>query len=301
VAATEVQVAPDVGGRILEMRAQEGDRVNAGDVIATLDTRDAELTLRRARAERAQAEAQLRLLLAGSRTEDIKQAEAQASAAGADVATAQAEAASAAADAERFERLLQSRSGSQKQRDDAATRLAVAQTRLAAARAREVAAAEAAARFRAGPRPEEAAAARARVASADAQISSVEKLLQDTTVRTPVSGIVSERLLEAGEMAAPGSPLIVVMDLDRTWAEVFVDEPQVPRLRLATAATVHTDAGQALPGTVSFISPRAEFTPRNVQTADDRSKLVYRVKIAVDNRQGILKQGMPVEAEIPLQ
>jgi len=102
-------------------------------------------------------------------------------------------------------------------------------------------------------------------------------------------------------MAAPRAPIVVLTDLDHAWAEVFVDEPQVPRLKLGQPATVFTDAGDSIPGTVSFISSKAEFTPRNVQTAEDRSKLVYRVKIAVDNRQGVLKQGMPVEAEIPLE
>jgi HlyD family secretion protein len=102
-------------------------------------------------------------------------------------------------------------------------------------------------------------------------------------------------------MAAPRVPIVVLADLDHVWAEVFVDEPQVPRLKLGQSATVFTDAGDGIPGTVSFISSKAEFTPRNVQTAEDRSKLVYRVKIAVDNREGVLKQGMPVEAEIPLK
>jgi HlyD family secretion protein len=102
-------------------------------------------------------------------------------------------------------------------------------------------------------------------------------------------------------MAAARAPIVVVTDLDHAWAEVFVDEPDVPRLKLGQAATVITDGGNRIPGKVSFISTKAEFTPRNVQTAQDRSKLVYRVKIAVDNRQGVLKQGMPVEAEIPLQ
>jgi HlyD family secretion protein len=93
-----------------------------------------------------------------------------------------------------------------------------------------------------------------------------------------------------------------VTDLDHAWADVYVDEPLVPRLRLGQSATVFTDAAQeGIPGTVSFISPRAEFTPRNVQTAEDRSKLVYRVKVSVDNRDGVLKSGMPVEADIPFE
>ena len=298
VEATEVQVAPEVGGRVLEISVVEGDRVKNGDLIATLDTRDVELALQRADAERAQAEAQLRLLLAGSRPEDIAQAQAQVAAAGGDVAAAEAELAGAEADLQRFEKLLQSNSGSQKQRDDAATRRDVSRQRLASARARETASREGVGRLRAGARREEVDAARARVSVVDAQIASMQKSKADAAVRAPIDGLVSARLLDPGEMAAPRSPIVVLTDLDHAWAEVFVDEPQVPRLKLGQPATVITDAGDRIPGKVSFISAKAEFTPRNVQTAEDRSKLVYRVKIAVDNRQGVLKQGMPVEAEI---
>ena len=96
---------------------------------------------------------------------------------------------------------------------------------------------------------------------------------------------------------APGTPLLVLIDLDRAWANVYVEEPLVPSLRIDQPATVVTDAGDRLEGRITFIAPRAEFTPRNVQTAEERAKLVYRVKVTVDNREGILKPGMPVEAE----
>ena len=95
-------------------------------------------------------------------------------------------------------------------------------------------------------------------------------------------------------------PLLVVTDLDHAWANLFVPEPLIPRLVLGQAADVLTDAGDTLAGTVTYISPQAEFTPRNVQTADERSKLVYRIKVAVDNSAGVLKQGMPVDAELAL-
>ena len=301
VEATEVQVSPEVGGRVLDVTVAEGNRARKGDVIARLDTRDVDLALARAQADRAAADAQLRLLQAGSRAEDIRQAEAQAIAAASEVTAAEADLASAEKDLQRYEQLFRNNSGSQKQRDDAATRGDMAKDRVASARARADAAREAVAKLRSGARPEEIDGARARVASADAQIASLEKNKTDATVLAPIDGIVSQRLLDPGEMAAPRAPIVVLADLDHAWAEVFVDEPQLPRLRLGQPATVFTDAGGSIPGTVSFISSKAEFTPRNVQTADDRSKLVYRVKIAVDNRQGVLKQGMPVEAEIPLE
>jgi HlyD family secretion protein len=94
----------------------------------------------------------------------------------------------------------------------------------------------------------------------------------------------------------------VITDLDHAWANLFVPEPMMPRLKLGQKATVLTDAtGQRLAGTVTFVSPKAEFTPRNVQTAEDRSKLVYRIKVTVDNTAGILKPGMPVDAELAVQ
>ena len=153
----------------------------------------------------------------------------------------------------------------------------------------------------AAPRPQEIAAARARLSAAEAQIATFEQNIKDATVVSPLAGIVTQKLADAGEILAPRTPIVNVVDLDHAWANIYVDEPLVPRLRLGQAATIFTDAGGAgLKGTITFISPKAEFTPRNVQTAEERSKLVYRIKVSVDNSQGVLKQGMPVEGEIPL-
>ena len=300
VEATDVQVAAPVGGRLLELRVAEGDRVAAGAIVAQLDTEDAKLTLSRAQADRQQADAQLRLLLAGARPEDVRQAEAQVAAIETEVRGAAAELAAAQADVDRFEALLASNSGSRKQRDDAVTRRDVAKERAQGARDRVRGARETVARLRAGSRPEEVAAARARVASATAQIATLEKAIADATITAPIAGIVSEKLADAGELLPPRAPVIVLTDLDHVWANVYVDEPAVPRLTLGQPATLFTDAGGAgLPGTVSYISSKAEFTPRNVQTAEDRSRLVYRVKVSANNAAGTLKSGMPVEAEIP--
>jgi HlyD family secretion protein len=113
--------------------------------------------------------------------------------------------------------------------------------------------------------------------------------------------VVTQKLVEKGEIIAPRTPVAVVADLDHAWADVFVPEPTVPRIGLGQTAHVFTDAGgPPIAGRVTWISSRAEFTPRNVQTRDERSKLVYRVRIALDNSSRVFKQGMPVEAEIPL-
>jgi HlyD family secretion protein len=299
VEATEVRVGPEVGGRVLSVAVEEGDRVAAGAPIATLDTTDTELVIRRVEAERSQADAQLRLLRAGTRPEEIRQAAAQAESGRSEVTAAESELRAASEDVARFEALLASSAGSRKQRDDAVTRRDVAAARVQAAKDRARAADEAVARLRAGARREELAAAQARIDAVDAQLAALRKTLADATLATPVAGIVTSRLVDPGELIAPRTPVVVITDLDRAWANVYVDEPVVPRLSLGQTIPLVTDAGQRLEGRITFISPKAEFTPRNVQTAEERTKLVYRIKVTTDNRQGILKSGMPVEAELP--
>ena len=300
VEATEVTVAPEVGGRLVEVAVKEGDRVAQGAVVARLDTRDTELQMARIRAERDVAAAQLRLVEAAPRVEDVRYAQAQVDAAEAEVATLEVEIKSADMDLARFESLLAANAGSQKQRDDAKARVDALRERQRGARERVRVAREAVARVEAPARPEEVGAARTRIGAVTAQLAVLEKNVEDAVVKAPSSGIVTQDLVEAGEIVAPRAPLVVVTDLDRAWANAFVPEPAVPRIKLGQAAIVHTDAGQTLPGTVTFVSSRAEFTPRNVQTAEERSRLVYRIKVSVDNSAGILKQGMPVDVTMVL-
>ena len=214
------------------------------------------------------------------------------------IAGAQAELRAAEVDLQRFEALLGANAGSQKQRDDARARVDVARERERGARDRVRAAREIVARLQSGAQREEVEAARARVASVDAQLAVLEKMRTDAVVAAPVGGIVTQTLSDAGELIAPRMPLLVITDMDHAWANLFVPEPFMSMVSLGQAVDVVTDAGDVVPGKVTFISPQAEFTPRNVQTADERSKLVYRIKVAVDNSAGVLKQGMPVDAEL---
>jgi HlyD family secretion protein len=302
VEATDVQISAIAGGRLLDLKVAEGQRVDKGALIAQIDAVDAELGLARARAERDQADAQLRLLRAGARPEELRQSEAQVAAARSEAAAADAELAAGQKEVDRFEALVLSNSGSRKQLDDANARRDVARERARSAHDRVRAADESLLRLRAGARREEIDAAAARLAAGEAQIAIWRKAIADATVTAPIAGIVTEKIADTGELLPPRGPIVVITDLDHAWANVYVDEPIVPRLRVGQAATIFTDAGGAgIPGTISAIASRAEFTPRNVQTAEDRAKLVYRVKVTVDNTSGVLKSGMPVEAEIPFQ
>ena len=282
VEATEVRVAAKVGGRVLDLPVREGDTVKAGQLIARIDTTDTDLALRSAEAERDGAAAELALRERGARAEDIAEARANVALLDADLAGAQRE-------FERMQGLLDTDSGTTKARDDAETRRDTARSRLAAAR-------HSLERLEHGFRPEEIAASRARVAAANARIAQLQQQIKDATLVSPVAGVITQKATEAGELLAPGTLVAVITDLDDAWLTVFVGEPDLPRVRLGEEVEVVTDAGERRTARVTFISPTAEFTPKNVQTRDERVKLVYRLKLALPNTDGLFKPGMPAEA-----
>lgn len=282
VEATDVRISTKVGGRLTDFGLKEGDVVRPGQVMAHVDTTDIDLALGQARAEREQAVAELKLRLAGSRKEDVAAAAAQVSQAEADLEGAQK-------DLDRMQGLLDRGSGTPKSRDDARTRREVSAARVKGAK-------ETLARLRNGSRPEEIEAARAHVGVVDARMAQFGQQLRDATIESPAGGVVTEKIAEAGELLQSGAPLAVITDLADAWLTVYVAGPDLARIRIGQAAEVVTDDGQTRQGRISFVASKAEFTPRNVQTRDERVKLVYKVKVALDNRDGLFKPGMPAEA-----
>jgi HlyD family secretion protein len=284
VEATEVIVSTKVPGIIESLSVDEGSVVAAGQELARIDTTDTRIALAAARAERAQADAELRLRLAGSRVEDVREAQAQVVRARADLEGAQK-------DLDRMEGLLASGSGTTKARDDARTRRDVARAGLDAAKQRLQL-------VEAGFRREEIDAARARLQAADAGIEQLEQQLKDAVILSPLAGVVTEKLSDRGELAARGTGIVVVTDLPNAWLNAYVSEPDLARLRLGQEAEVVTDDGQSRKGRVSFVASQAEFTPKNVQTRQERVRLVYRIKVAVENADGLFKPGMPATARL---
>lgn len=282
IEATDVRISAKVGGTILRLAVGEGDEVARGRQVAEIDTVDIRLALKEAVAEESRAEAELALRLAGAREEEIAEAEA-------DVARAAAELAGAQKDLDRMQGLLDRGSGTVKARDDAFTRRQVAAKALDATRERLR-------RLRAGSRKEEIDAARARLAAAGARIGQLRQQIADARVISPLSGIVTEKVAEEGELVGAGQVLLVVTDLANPWLTVYIGEPDLGRIRIGQEAEVVTDAGQTRTGRITFVATNAEFTPKNVQTRDERVKLVFQVKVGVENRDGLFKPGMPAEA-----
>jgi HlyD family secretion protein len=149
-----------------------------------------------------------------------------------------------------------------------------------------------------GYRKEEIDAARARREAAEARIAEIEQKIRDAVVTSPAAGVITETLVEEGEILPPGATLAVLTRLDEPWLTAWVGEPDLGRLRLGQTARVTTDGGESRDGKLTWISPRAEFTPKNVQTRDERVKLVYRIKITLGNDDGLFKPGMPAQAHL---
>jgi len=286
IEAVEVHVASKAAGQILVLAVEEGARVKPGDVLATIDHATADIQLRQAEAGVALARAQLLLLQNGARKEDIEQAEAG-------LKQAEANLRVAADDAKRMRALLQSGSVTTKQRDDAEARLTVAEAQRRAAE-------EAVSKVRRLARPEEIDAARARLDQAQAAADLLAKTIADCTVVAPAGGIVTHKAVEAGELVTPGATVVTLADLDSVYVMLYVTELEIGRIKLGGEVEVRIDAFPDRPfaGTISYISPEAEFTPKNVQTKEDRVKLVFGVKVVIPNPEGLLKPGLPADAVI---
>jgi len=287
VEAREADLGFQAGGRLAAVHAAEGERVAAGQLLAMLDT--AELAARRgaAAAQEDAAAAALAEVQRGTRPEERRQAEAALQA-------AEARLAEAVRAHQRAERLHAGGATSQEALERAATAAEVARTvRDQAAEQLQVA--------RTGPRQERIDAAAAQHRQAQAALEQVDAALDNALIRAPFAGVVTVRHREEGEAVGPGQPVLTVMDPQDRWVRIYVAEDRVGRVALGQAARITVDSypERTYEGRVTFIASQAEFTPRNVQTPEERVKLVYAVKVSVTgDAAGQLKPGMPADVTL---
>jgi len=286
IEATEVDLSFRIAGQIDSLTVEEGDRVRKAQTIATLDT-DTFLSLKgAAEAEIANVQAVLDELEEGTRSEQIQQARAQFKAAESRLKNAQDE----------FNRYAQlykegAVSGSIFDARETALKVAKEEHNNALERLNE---------FEKGPREQQIRAARHRLERAKWELKRIELDIKHSVLTTPVSGAVLVKAAELGEVVLPGAPVATVAAIDEVWLKGYVGEKDLGRVKLGQKAEITTDTfpGKIYPGVVTFISPRAEFTPKNVQTREERIKQVYKVKITILNREQELKIGMPAEGYI---
>lgn len=289
VEATEADLGVQVPGQLAWVRPHEGDVAKMGDTLAALDRSEFEARRAQALARLASAQALLREMEAGSRSEELVQAREADSAARARLTDAQR-------DFDRMQGLAQ-RSVVAQQSADKAT-LALDEARSGAEQARQQLQL-----VQKGPRQERIAAQRAAVAEADAAVRESEVTLAHAVVTAPFDGVVTIRHREPGEATSAGAPILTIVNLADRWVRIYVSENRIGAIRLGAPATITTDTyrGKPYEGAVSFIASEAEFTPRNVQTTEERVKLVYAIKVRITgDPEHDLKPGMPADVQLRL-
>jgi HlyD family secretion protein len=285
----QVNLAFKVDGRIEELKVDEGDTVTAGQAVAALEKSYFEDDLRQVRAQRDQQEAVVAKMEAGNRSEDIAQARAL-------VAEREATLANAQRTYTRQAELLKSGNTPRRAYDDALAALREAEARLNSAR-------QALGLMEAGFRAEDVAAARAELAEKEAMVAIAERRLADADLIAPNDGTILSRVREEGAIVGAGETVFVLSLTSPVWIRSYVSEPELGFLRPGLTVEIATDlpGGRRYKGRIGFISPTAEFTPKSVETQELRTALVYRMRIVVDDPDGALRQGMPVDVFVPTQ
>ncbi|HET7632595.1 MAG TPA: HlyD family efflux transporter periplasmic adaptor subunit [Gemmatimonadaceae bacterium] len=287
VEATDADLGFAVPGRIATVLPHEGDRVKAGDTLALLDR--TELAARRAQATAALAAARAGLaeLQRGARPEELAQARVADSTAAARLTNAQR-------DLDRVTKLFDGGAVSRETLDKA--RLA-----LDVAHGAKTHAEEQLRLVQAGPRTERIDAQRAVVQQAQAALNQAAASMDNGVIVAPFDGVVAVRDREPGETVSAGMPVVTLMQLSDRWVRIYVREDRIGAVKLGQRASISTDTypDSSYPGTVSYIASQAEFTPRNVQTTEERVTLVYAVKVRITGDSGNnLKPGMPADVKL---
>ena len=255
----EVSLAFRQSDRILEMLAEEGDRVQKGQVLARLDTRELKLQLQRLNAEIAAQQSTVDKLHNGTRPEEIRQAEGN---------------------------LRQAQDNAYHDMESKQATMSVAEAALQEAKA--------------GPRQEDIAGAEAGLQALRNEQLRYIYLLSQYELQAPDDGVIRSRLLEAGDMASPSKPVFKLSLPGKKWVRAYVPETELGRVYEGQQARVYIDSlpGKAIGGQVGYISGTAEFTPKNVQTEELRTSLVYEVRVYVDDADNVLRLGMPATVRI---
>lgn len=286
IESTDINISSKVTGELRKVNFTEGEKVSANDTIAELDKETILLQIEQLKAGVALNEAQYKMAVKGFRTEDIRQAEQSMKAAKSNFELAEYE-------KNNMESLFKSGSVSEKQWKDITNKY---NSTLAQYKASE----EMYNKMKRGNREEDIASAKARFEQSKAQLALTEKQFKDSYIKAPNAGIITNQVFEIGELVLTGATVFTITELDKVYLMVYVSENNLGKVKYGQTADVVVDSHpeKIFKGKVTYISSVAEFTPKNIQTKDDRLKQVFGVKLEIENKDGILKPGMPADAKI---
>ncbi len=287
IEAPTVDLAPKVPGRVVEVKVREGDRVKAGDVLVVLDLGETAISVQRDRDALKGARARLQDLESGSRRPEL-------AAAAADVADKRAAVDLARKELGRQETLMSRKVGIARDLDRARTDLERAEAALKASQERL-------ALLQEGFRKWQTEQARADVDRAGAVVRQSESVASESEIRAPADGVILHRIAEPGLLLGAGQPGLTMAFADRLYVRTYIPETKLGLVRLGSVARVTVDSfpGKSFGARVTEISPDAEFTPKPVETREERVNLVYAAKVDLDGGWGIsLVPGQPADVTV---
>ncbi len=289
IESVNVTVSSKTAGQVKSLNFKEGDLVKKGDLLVEIDHDLLDIQLRQAEAGVDLAMAQLKLLKSGARREDIRQSEDLLKQAKINLDLAKK-------DKERTEELFRQDAATEKLYQDASARYDLALTQYNSAK-------ENLQKVKTIVRPEEIEQSQANLKRAVSSVDLLKKNIEDCKIYAPVEGFVSKKFIEAGEIVAPSSSLLRISNLETVDLVIYISELDIAKVKLGQDTEIKVDAfkDKTYNGKIIFISPEAEFTPKNIQTPDERTKLVFAVKIQIPNPQFELKPGLPADAKIIFQ
>lgn len=289
IESVNVTISSKTSGTIIKINFKEGDRVKKGDLLVEISHDLLDIQLRQSEAGVELANAQLKLLRSGARREDIKQSEEL-------VKQAKINMELAKQDKQRAEELFRQDATTKKLYDDAIGRYGLTVTQYNSAK-------ENLAKIKTIIRPEEIEQAQANLKKAVSMVDLLKQNIEDCKVYAPSDGFVSKKFIEEGENAVMGGSLLRLSNLETVNLVIYIPETELAKVKLGQEAEIKIDAfkDKEYKGKIIFISPEAEFTPKNIQTPEERTKLVFAVKIEIPNPQFELKPGLPADAKINFQ
>ncbi len=285
---TDYVISSQSQGAIESIFFGKGDFVKRGDTLAIIDSEKLDLQLLQLSAAKKALVIQLEMLKDGARKEDKKLAKEA-------LLQAEANYSLAESNKKRMDKLFEEESISRKQHDEAILAFDVAKSRYVSARQNVLKSKS--------PRPEQIDQLNANIDQTDASIQLVQKSINDCYITSPIDGQIVNRFTENGEVVSFLSSLFKIVDLTKSELTIYVPEVELAYIQLGQNVDIFIDAynDKSFVGKIIFISPEAEFTPKNIQTKDERTKLVFAVKVKIDNPDKILKSGMPADAVVRLK
>ncbi|MGB9663845.1 MAG: HlyD family secretion protein, partial [Ignavibacteria bacterium] len=277
-----------VTGELQKVFAREGEEVKKGDTLFLIDRKEIQFQYNQALANYNSALAKYQTILQGVRAEDKAQLREM-------VHQAEVNFENAKKDFERVKNLFENQSVSQKVFDDAKLRMEIAEAQLKSAK-------ENLQKAERGPLKSEIEAAKSLAEAAKSQVELLEKKINDAVITAPSNGFISLINYDEGELVVAGSLITKIINLDEVFVKVYVSELNLGRIKIGDEVEIKPDAypDKTFKGKIVFISSEAEFIPKNIQTKEERVKLVYAVKIRVENPEHLLKDGMLCDVLISL-